>query len=192
MQAAAERVEVTKKQWLLVDGIFDANSRGFEGFEAGPGMRLTIPILNGNRGNIAIAEAQYQQAARRYETIRDQIRQDVLTARAQLEQATSNLRVVSDRLIPETQTASELAIKNFEGGGAAYFLTLQIIGQNVTAKEQRAMLMGEARRALAELERSVGHRIDLPFAEESEPVDLPPSPGSALRVLPPCRPVSHR
>jgi outer membrane protein, heavy metal efflux system len=192
MQAAAERLKLAKCQWIVVDGIADANSKGAKGFEIGPGARMTVPIFNGNKGNIAIAEAQYQMAFRRYVTIQNQIRLDVLTARASLEQALTTLDVVRRKLVPATTNASDLAKKNFEGGGTSYFLTLQTIGQDLTAQTQQATVIADVQRALAELERSVGHHIDCPPVEEPNPLEVPPGPQSNLLDLPACRPVSHQ
>ena len=56
-------------------------------------------------------------ASRRYVTLQNQVRQDVLTARARLLQALVNLQVVERKLIPATKNVSDLAQKNFEGGG---------------------------------------------------------------------------
>lgn len=193
VQAAEARVRLARKQWLTLDGILDMNSRGVEGFESGPGLRLTVPIFNRNKGNIAIAEAQFEMAQRRYVTIENQIRQDVLTARARLLQALTNLYVVDSKLIPATKNVSELAQKNFEGGGVSYLLALQTVGQNLLAQTRQAELRAAVRRAHAELERSVGHQIHCPpvVAEPALP-DLPPATESSFGDLPACRPVSHR
>jgi cobalt-zinc-cadmium efflux system outer membrane protein len=191
LQAAEARVKLARKQCLTFDGILDMNSRGMEGFEAGPGLRLTIPIFNRNRGNIAIALAQYEMASRRYVTLQNQVRQDVLTARARLLQALATLQIVETKLIPATKNVSELAQKNFEGGGVSYILALQTVGQNLLAQTRQAELGAGVRRALAELERSVGHQIHCPPALDSTPPELPPAPASSLGDLPACRPVSH-
>ncbi|MCA9072039.1 MAG: TolC family protein, partial [Planctomycetaceae bacterium] len=201
MDAALERIELQKRQFITLDGIADANGRGTKGFEIGPGTRFSIPIFNGNKGNIAIAEAQYQIAARRYFTVENQVRQDVLTAHARLQQASNNLKIVESKILPATRTASELARKNFEGGGASYVLTLQTVGQNLTAQSTRASLIADLNRARAEMERGVGHQIDLPPASEPIPNAIPPAsapepeldqPQSSLPNLRPCRPVLHR
>jgi cobalt-zinc-cadmium efflux system outer membrane protein len=191
MEAAAERVRLAKCQWITIDGIVDVNSRGLKGFEIGPGIRPTIPIFNGNQGNIAIAEAQYEMLARRYATIQNQIRQDVLTSHARLQQSLVTLNLVRNKLLPATKNASELARKNFEGGAADYSLTLQTLGQDLTAQVRQAELFAGVRRGIAELERSVGHHIDFPAAAEPTPLDMPPEPQSVKWDLPACRPVSH-
>ncbi len=200
MEAARQRVKLQKRQSVTIDGIADSNSRGIKGFEIGPGNRFSIPIFNANHGNIAIAEAQYEIAKRRYFTVRNQVQQDVLVARARLDQASNNLNIVENKILPATRTASELAKKNFEGGGASYVLTLQTVGQNLTAQTTKATLLADLARALAEMERSIGHQMDLPPAPPAVPTDVPPAPEeenppgepqSALPNLPPCRPVSH-
>ena len=203
VQAAQERLELAKCQWFTFDGILDMNSQGFEGYEAGPGTRFTIPIFNRNRGNIAIAEADLNTAQRQYVTVRDQIRNDVLTSHARLMQAARNLSDVQTKILPATQDASDLARKNYERGGTSYLLTLQTLGQYLTARGQEIVLAGDVRRALAELERSVGHQVEcvgsveldlpyLPSPEELAPLPAQDSisPQTTLRKLPACRPVS--
>ncbi len=146
MEAARQRVKLQKRQSVTIDGIADSNSRGIKGFEIGPGNRFSIPIFNANHGNIAIAEAQYEIAKRRYVTVRNQVQQDVLVARARLAQASNNLTLVENKILPATRNASELAKKNFEGGGASYVLTLQTVGQNLTAQTTKATLMADLAR----------------------------------------------
>ena len=179
MEAARKRVKLQKLQKVDIRGIADSNSRGIKGFEIGPGTWFSIPIFNANHGNIAIAEAQYEIAKRRYFTVRNQVQQDVLVAHAQLAQASNNLSIVENKILPATRNASELAKKNFEGGGASYVLTLQTVGQNLTAQTTKATLMADLARALAEMERSIGHQLDLPPAPAPPPSELPPVPAPA-------------
>lgn len=159
VQAACERTGLARRQFMNFDAVFDANGRGRRGFEAGPGLRMTLPILNANRGNIAIANEQVRQAQRQMITIRDQITLDVRTAYVQMKQASENLQAVRDKMLPKLKTAVELARKNYRAGGATYFLVLQTTRQYLDLRIRELELELALRRAVAELERSVGHRL---------------------------------
>jgi cobalt-zinc-cadmium efflux system outer membrane protein len=175
--AATERVEVAASRFMTLDAIFDANGSGTSGFEAGPGVRMTLPIFNGNDGGIAIAEAQAEQAVRQFSTIRDQIDLDVRTAFTQLQQATEQRQLTDQKILPALATAEELSRRNYENGGVPYFLVLQTTTQFVDAKLRRADASANIRRAVAELERSVGRKVELQeTATSDEPMILPLDP----------------
>ena len=168
IEAAGQRLGLARHQYMQVDVILDANSRGTDGFEAGLGLRPTIPIFNRNQGGIAIADANLQRAARRYVTVRDQIALELRMAHTQLLQASENLEVVRHQIMPSIEAAVELARKNFQGGGVAYFLVLQTTQQLIDSQIQEVELEGALRRALAELERSIGHRLVAESIDEPE------------------------
>lgn len=193
IQAAAEREELAEASFMLLDAVFDANSRGTEGFESGPGLRMTLPLWNRNRGGVQIASAQLQQMLRRYVTVRDQIALDVRTAVAQAKQAQDNLTIVQVELLPTLSKATEAARKSYTDGGTDYFFVLQTTNQFLNARTQELDQTLALRRSVAEVDRSVGYHV----SSEWMPLDVPqpdaielPEPSSALRKLPACRPVS--
>lgn len=172
IEAAGERAGLARNQFMNLDAIYDANGSGNRGFESGPGLRFTVPIFNGNQGGIAIAEAQWQQAVRRYVTVRDQITLEVRNAHTQILQASENLATLHDEILPALREAGELARRNYENGGTPYFLVLQTTGQYLDARLRELQLAADLRRASAELDRSVGHRVSTP----SPNVQLPQVP----------------
>ena len=159
IEAAGERVGLAQKQFMNLDAVYDANGSGNKGFESGPGLRFTIPVFNRNRGGIAIADAQWQQAARQYVTVRDRVTLEVSTAHTQLEQAQQNLHLLRTEILPTLQLAEGLARRNYENGGAPYFLVLQTTSQYLDSRMRELQLEADVRRALAELERGVGKKI---------------------------------
>lgn len=159
IEAAGERAGLARNQFMNLDAIYDANAEGNRGFESGPGLRFTVPIFNGNQGGIAIAEAQWQQAVRRYVTVRDQITLEVRNSHTQVLQASENLATLRDEILPALREAGKLARRNYENGGTPYFLVLQTTGQYLDARLRELQLAADLRRASAELDRSVGHRV---------------------------------
>jgi len=173
VESASRRTQLARRQFMNLDAIYDANGNGTDGFESGPGLRFTIPIFNRNQGRIAIADAQLQQAMRAYVTVRDRIVVEMQTSYTQAEQASENLKTVQQEILPTLKSAIDLARKNYLDGGTSYFLVLQTTGQFLDARARELELQAAVRRAVAELERSVGHRL----ATGAEPV-APPEPAS--------------
>jgi hypothetical protein len=53
VEAAASRLGWERSRILALTAVLDANGRGTEGFEMGPGIDLRLPILNRNQGGHA-------------------------------------------------------------------------------------------------------------------------------------------
>lgn len=184
IEAACERVGLAQKQFMNLDAIYDANGSGNRGFESGPGLRFTIPIFNRNQGGIAIADAQVQRAARQYVTVRDRVTLEVRTAHTQLEQAQQNLQLVRNEILPALQQTQELARRNYENGGAPYFLVLQTTTQYLDARTRELQLEADMRRAIAELERGVGTKLVAAAPVDSEgSLNLLPVPAPAASEI---------
>lgn len=159
IEAECERAGLAENQFMNLDAVYDANGSGSRGFESGAGLRFTIPIFNRNQGGIAIADAQLEKAARQYVAVRDQVTLEVRTAHTQLQQAQQNLTLVRDEILPALQQAQELARRNYENGGAPYFLVLQTTSQYLDTRMRDLQLHADMRRAVAELERGVGMKL---------------------------------
>tara|TARA_R110002072_G_scaffold302100_1_gene483894 strand:+ start:52680 stop:54464 length:1785 start_codon:yes stop_codon:yes gene_type:complete len=176
VESASERLELAKYQFMNLDAVYNGKPVDSHGFLSSPGLRFTLPIFNGNRGGIAIAEAQVQQANRQYVTVRDQVTLEVRTARTQLLQAQENLLALRNEILPILREAETLARRNYENGGAPYFLVLQTTGQYLDSRTRELQLVADVRQAAAELDRSVGRRITTE-STGSTAIELPAVPG---------------
>jgi len=189
--SASTRSRLSRWLFWRVDAAIDANEEGPKGFEIGPGLRIDIPIFNRNQGGIVRADAELMQARYNRDAIRDQIVQDVRTAAAQLKQAQDNLTILRNEIVPSLREAVSLAERAYEGGGTSYLFVLQTTSDYIAARTREIDQTAAARRALAELERSVGRKIvddpgtwthELPAPllppDEFEPATVP-SPTSA-------------
>ncbi|MEZ6125996.1 MAG: TolC family protein [Planctomycetaceae bacterium] len=157
--AACERARLARKQFMNLDAVFYGKDVTSPAFQVNPGLRFTLPIFNGNRGNIAIADAVVQQVDRQYASACDRIQLEVRTAATQLRQAEQQRALFQDRILPKLAAAAELARRNYVDGGVAYFLVLQATGQHIDTQVRRIEAEAAFRRARAELERGVGRRI---------------------------------
>lgn len=174
--SATQRTRLARLLFWRVDAMIDANSKGDQGYENGPGLRFDIPIFNRNQGGIIRANSEVMQARYNRDAIRDQIVLDVRTADSQLRQSMDNLRIVREQILPALREATAVAENAYEGGGTTYLMVLRTTTDLVNAQTQELTQMAATRRAFAELERSVGRKLD-----------TEPEPWSPERLPPPIR-----
>ena len=167
VQAAATRVEFARLFWFRFLGILDGTSGRASGHEFSPGFRVVIPIFSRNQGGIARAEAELEQALRRKMSVQNQIILDVRLAHIRYRQARSELVILRESVRPEVEAGIRRAEKAFENGNASYLIVLEITRQLIDTYTREAQLRADLRRAWADLERSVGRRLEaVPPAKE--------------------------
>ncbi len=157
--AASERSHLSRWVFWRADSILDVrHGPNFNG--TGTGLRFDLPIFNRNQGGILRANWELNASMHACDAIRDQIYQDVRVACRQLSQTQANLMILENDVLPNLSEAVGIAEKGFADGGTDYLLVLQTTTLYLDARarilDQRAML----RRAVAELERSVGRSLD--------------------------------
>lgn len=176
--AASERSKLSRWLFWRADSVIDVRN-GTDYAWTGTGLRFDLPIFNRNQGGILRADWELNAAMHTRDAIRDQIYQDVRVAYRQLNQAQANLKILESEVLPNLSEAVGIAEKSFADGGTDYLLVLQTTTQYLDARarilDQRAAL----RRAIAELERSVGRSLnaaplDIPqMLSQTAPVDQP-------------------
>jgi cobalt-zinc-cadmium efflux system outer membrane protein len=170
VESAGERAGLARREIFALAAVLDFNEAdGPE--EVGPGMDLRLPVLNRNRGKIALADAEFQRALRRYAAVRNQVALEVRLAHARLRQSRENLMTVSGQIMPILDEAVGTAQRAYEDGHVAYFLVLETTGQYLAARQRQVDMSAEVRKSLAELERSVGRR--LVWQEVLPPPEIP-------------------
>jgi len=161
----------------LLGLIPDINSRGREGFESGPGFQFFVPILHQNQGAVARACAERDQLRRRYANRRDQASLEVRQAFLQLQQAEQDLYLWRHTITPQASQAVEAAQGALQEDGVALLLVLETTRQLLNARQREREAEAQLRRAIAELERSVGRRLSdyngLTLATSAELQPLP-------------------
>lgn len=157
--AATERSSLSRWIFWRADSVVDVR-HGTDYTRTGTGLRFDLPIFNRNQGGILRADWELNAAMHTRDAIRDQIYQDVRVAYRQLIQARANLKILESDVLPNLSEAVGIAEKGFADGGTDYLLVLQTTTLYLDARarilDQRAML----RRAIAELERSVGRSLN--------------------------------
>jgi cobalt-zinc-cadmium efflux system outer membrane protein len=160
VEAARRRTGTARAEAISVAFIADANERGDKGFEAGPGLRVQVPVLNQNQGNIARADAELERALRHRETVRRQVALEVRTAHRRLLQARADLAAWGGRIRPALEEAVSGAERAYRAGDTPLLLVLETNRQLVDARLREVQAAADLRRARAELERAVGRRVD--------------------------------
>jgi len=157
--AASERSHLSRWIFWRADSVIDVR-HGTDYTQTGTGLRFDLPIFNRNQGGILRADWELNAAMHTRDAIRDQIYQDVRVAYRQLGQAQANLMILESEVLPNLSEAVGIAEKGFADGGTDYLLVLQTTTQYLDSRarilDQRAAL----RRAIAELERSVGRSLN--------------------------------
>ncbi len=156
--AAQARLRFAKLGWVRLLGIADATS-GKESHVFGPGLRFTVPLFNRNQGGIARAEAELERAERNQQTVAYQIILDVRRSDLQYRQARVELDVLLGKVRPEVEGNVRRAQAAYQEGNVPIFVVLESTRQLLDNYLREAVLHGDLRRFMAELERSVGKRI---------------------------------
>ncbi|WP_231943811.1 TolC family protein [Aeoliella mucimassa] len=163
--AASQRSDLSRWTFLRLDGMLDVRSNSGSS-KTGGGLRIDLPVFNRNQGGIVRADWELNAAMHSRDAIRDQIVQDVRTAARQYIQARDNLVLLEQQVAPTIDEALSIAKKGYEDGGTDYLLVLQTASQYLDVRSRMLDQRAAMARAAAELERSVGCRLD------GEPMDL--------------------
>ena len=116
IEAAGERVGWEQSKIYNFIAIIDAKDEGEDSLTVGPGLALEIPIFNQNDGKIAYAKAELEQAARRYEAVRQNIILEVKQAYTQYISIHEQFDLWSSDIIPSLEQALEQTQKAYEAG----------------------------------------------------------------------------
>jgi cobalt-zinc-cadmium efflux system outer membrane protein len=160
IQNARKRASLARIEWLNVSFVADANERGASGFEAGPGVRFTLPIFNQNQGVIARADAELERQQRQRQTLNDRVILEVRESHLRVRQAEEDLASLRGSILPESERIVALAERSYRGGDTPLIQVLESTHFLLDARTREAQATADLRRALADLERNVGRRLD--------------------------------
>ncbi|MFO0601883.1 MAG: TolC family protein [Polyangiales bacterium] len=126
------------------------------------GPQVTLPIFQQNQGGIGRAEAEADRAVWRLSLARQQVRAEVIAARAALAQSRAALTAWRADVAPAADEALRGARQSFERGDVAYLAVLDASRRALDVRLREAELVADARRAEAQLTRAVGGRHAAP------------------------------
>jgi cobalt-zinc-cadmium efflux system outer membrane protein len=158
VEAAGERIGLARAE--VFNFTASLNAKHINGpLLVGPGLDVTLPIVNQNQGGIAQAQARFDKAARQYVATRQRIALDVREAHARLQQAGVSLKQWQQTILPPLQSAIQDAENAYAAGNVTYLFVLETQRRWLDAQLKTAQAAADVRRARAELERSVGQRL---------------------------------
>jgi cobalt-zinc-cadmium efflux system outer membrane protein len=161
LQAAAKRGQLSKAEAFLVGAGFDVKGSP-TGAQAGPGLNLTLPILNQNQGARARAEASSHVLVRRHLALHDRIQLEVREALTRREHALRELGLIQSRILPALESAANHARQSLQAGEASPGVFLESERRLADGQVLLAEAIAEVRRSEAEISRAVGRRFENP------------------------------
>jgi cobalt-zinc-cadmium efflux system outer membrane protein len=162
VQAAGERAGLSRWEVLSLAGIADAKHETSKGLLVGPGLEVGIPIFDHNQAGMAHADAEVVRAVRAEAAMRDRIALEVHEAAARYEQARGRSELLDMRIVPELERFMERAERAWAAGETSRLESLAARSQLLRARARQADAAAELSSSRAELERSIGSRLDVP------------------------------
>lgn len=160
VEATGLRAGLTTAEALRVSLLVDANEKGADGFEVGPGLTISIPLLDGGEGQRTRARALLEQTLRASHATAARVRAEVRADRAEVEARRSLVEEHRTRVAGPSAAWIEHRRQELELGsiGPPEWIEAQLSGLT-TDREQVELELGW-RRARARLERSLGCSLD--------------------------------
>ena len=123
-----------------------------------PGLQVEVPILNRNQGRIARAKTEMEQASFQYVTLQQRIALDVTDAFNRYEEIYKAYQSWNSSVLPSLDEALRLVQLSYERGDISYLPVLEAMRQLVNGKLRKAEIEAELRRAISQLNYSLGNK----------------------------------
>lgn len=159
IEATGERAGLERARIFDLIAFADSNGPGFRAFEAGPGFQLSLPIFHQNQAGRARVKAQLESVTWSYIATRQRIEREVQEAYHRTIRAQGALAAWPDDVVTPLSENVGRAERAYAAGGATYLEVLDATRRLTQAQLRGLQLEAEARRALAQLLRSVGGKI---------------------------------
>ena len=136
IEAAGKKVGWEKSKIYNFIAIIDAKDEGEDSLTVGPGIQLDIPIFNQNQGQIARAKAELEQAARKYEALRQNIILQVRQTFTRYISDYEEYELWNNDIIPSLQEKEKQTTKSYEIGEIPYLTIVEVRQKLIEAKMQ--------------------------------------------------------
>jgi outer membrane protein, heavy metal efflux system len=166
VQAANARVSLEQRRMVNLSALVEAHWAQAAGPALRVGGRAELPFFGANVGGVGRAEAELERALAQHELVARTAVLEVTSAHARLTQALQSRERFDKEVLPPLYEALSMAMHNFEAGDVASIVVLDVLRRSGEAKLRRVELLAEQRRALCELDRALGARLQL-AAEEN-------------------------
>jgi cobalt-zinc-cadmium efflux system outer membrane protein len=155
VEAAAGRLGLSRLEALGLVAIADANAKGSEGFEAGPGFEVQLPIFHFGGAARQRAQAELVRARARLLALHQQVELEVRDARTHVIEAQGVL-AAWEGVVAAREEELRLARARHEVGEDPLLVVLESERLLADASLRRADARAELRKAWARMARAVG------------------------------------
>ena len=160
IETSAKRAKWEHSKWTTLAGLLNIKYGEGVGFSPRPGIVGELPIFNRNQGGIARADAEVERASWQYLAVRQRIANEVQDAFNQYWQARETLSQWQANILPPAETNVQLSEAAFKSGDQSYLFVLDALRRRTEIQARDVELQVELRRAIVQLDRSVGRKID--------------------------------
>lgn len=160
IESAGQKVGWERAKIINFTAVLDVNGEGKEGFEMGPGGQFELPVFNRNKGKIARAQAELEQASKQYLAVKHRITSEVREAQVHYLAADKALKIVQTEVYPTAKTAEENAEVAYQIGDISYLELLNFKRQFLDASLQQAEIKASMRQADINLKHSLGFKLE--------------------------------
>lgn len=154
VNAAKEKIKISKVGWLKFTGTADATSGQVNGHTLGPAFRSTLPIANQNQGAISRAEAELEKAELTLQDLKQQALLEIKSSHLQYQQTCHDWHTLQSNLIPTAQEILQRTEQAYQKGDISYLQTLEASRQIVDTQMREVQLKADLIAKHAELMRS--------------------------------------
>lgn len=156
VEAATARARWERSRVLALIGILDANGKGTEGFEMGPGVGADLPLFNRNQGGNARATAEIERASQLYAAARVQVITEVRSAGIRAAQAQETLDAWTRDIVPSLETEQRQAEGAYQAGEIPLLNVLDVSRRLVDGRMQQLNAEADMLRSRIALDRAIG------------------------------------
>jgi cobalt-zinc-cadmium efflux system outer membrane protein len=160
VESAARDAGIARADAWKLSLLVDANQKGDEGFEVGPGIALTLPVLDGGSAAGERARAALEQAVRELRAAAARVRAELRTADVALQERQRLLTDQGDALEGRAIELSERAQRRLALGEAAPSESLDARRAALDARRTALDLELDVLRGRVALEHALGCSLD--------------------------------
>ena len=161
IEAAGARAGLENARIVALTVALDANAKGSEGFEMGPGVSVELPIFSQNQGRRSRAVAEIEQASRNYLAARAAVTSDVASALVGVTEAQAVLRVLGSEIAKTLADARRQADRLHEAGEISMLELLATRQRLIDSEAARVDAELGVNRATVRLEQALGRACEV-------------------------------
>ncbi len=156
IEVATARARWERSRVLALIGVLDANGKGDEGFEMGPGINVDLPLFNRNQGAKARGTAQIERASQLYATVRMQVVTEVRSAGVRVTQSQQALAAWTRDIVPSLEIEQRQAEGAYKAGEIPLLNVLDVGRRLIDGRMQQLNAEADLQRSRVALDRALG------------------------------------